>query len=114
MTRTLRKITTKNATQNWLKTGQAQLSEKTSGEQDITTLAKNIITFLATYLDAEVGLFYLLKDSQPPTIYRIASYAYTHSSDIPTEFLVGEGLVGQAVLETFIRRGDLVSSPGRS
>jgi methyl-accepting chemotaxis protein len=58
----LSEATAKNAIQDWLKTGQTQLSDKISGEQDVITLAKNIITFLTTYLKAQVGVFYLLEE----------------------------------------------------
>jgi len=99
----LAEATTKNAEQNWLKTGQTQLNDQTRGDQDMVKLAKNIISFLTTYLGVQVGLFYRLKESeqpeQPSSLQVIASYAYTASDNIPNKFLVGEGLVGQAALE---------------
>ena len=54
------KSTTQNAAQNWIKNGQSDLNILIRGEQDIIVLAKNIITFLCKYVDAQVGLFYLL------------------------------------------------------
>jgi hypothetical protein len=89
-------------TKNWLKTGLAQLNEKWRGEQDILTLAKNTIDFLTTYLEAQVGLFYLLRtDPDRPLSFlqRIASYAYTPTENRPDKFYLGEGLVGQVALE---------------
>ncbi|MBE9563140.1 MAG: GAF domain-containing protein, partial [Proteobacteria bacterium] len=83
--------------QDWLKTGQAQINEKTSGEQDIITLAKNIISYLTTYVAAQVGLFYLVQSDSKLKI--IASYAYTMNANTPNEFNFGESLVGQAALE---------------
>ncbi|MDM8565242.1 response regulator [Candidatus Halobeggiatoa sp. HSG11] len=97
MTNTLRDTTVRNMREDWLKTGQAQLSEKTSGEQDITYLAKNIISFITTYVEAQVGLFYLVKQENKLEI--IASYAYTMNENTPSEFYFGESLVGQAALE---------------
>jgi signal transduction histidine kinase/CheY-like chemotaxis protein/methyl-accepting chemotaxis protein len=95
--------TAKNAEQNWLKTGQTQLNDQIRGEQNIVKLTKNIITFLTTYVEAQVGLFYLLQESKHresrPYLQLIASYAYTANDKIPNEFLLGEGLVGQAALE---------------
>ncbi|MCK5876396.1 MAG: GAF domain-containing protein, partial [Candidatus Marithrix sp.] len=96
MTNTLRNTTVKNLRDDWLKTGQAQLNEKTTGEQNITKLAKNIISFLTTYVGATVGLFYLLKNSD---LCLTASYAYTANSNIPNKFAIGEGLIGQVALE---------------
>jgi len=98
----LAETTAQNNTQNWLKTGQTQLNNKMSGEQDIAQLAKNVITFLATYLEMPVGLFYLFKEGKnekKPHLKLIASYAYTHRTGVSSQFLVGEGLVGQAALE---------------
>ncbi|HID98957.1 MAG TPA: response regulator [Thiotrichaceae bacterium] len=99
----LAEATTKNTTQDWLKTGQAQLNDLVSGEQEIVKLAKNVISCLTTYTEAQVGLFYVLTESNAlnskASLKLIASYAYTASDHRATEFLVGEGLVGQAALE---------------
>ncbi len=97
MTHTLRETTSKNAAQDWLKTGQAQLSEMMSGEQDIVALAKKIFAPLTTAVDGQVGLFYMLKNSSYLQI--IATYAYTANDHLPQKFKVGDGFVGQAVLE---------------
>ena len=56
----LAEATTKNAIQDWLKTGQTQLSEQISGEQDVTTLAKNIITFITTWKHRWARFIYLI------------------------------------------------------
>jgi signal transduction histidine kinase/DNA-binding response OmpR family regulator len=100
MTDTLRATTAKNTKQDWLKSGQAQLNELMSGEQNIKQLAKQVITFLTTNTEASIGLFYILQESEPENyLHLIASYAYTANDNIPDKFLLGEGLVGQAALE---------------
>lgn len=96
--------TAKNATQDWLKTGQTLLNEQMRGEQEVITLAKNIITFLTPYVEAQVGVFYLWETVQEGNheishLKLVASYAYTHRKGLPTEFQLGEGLIGQAALE---------------
>ncbi|RKZ91158.1 MAG: hybrid sensor histidine kinase/response regulator [Candidatus Parabeggiatoa sp. nov. 1] len=97
----LAETTAQNAMKDWLKTGHAQLNDLMSGEQDIVVLAKKIVSFLTTYTEAQVGLFYLLKESSShkPSLQMIANYAYITNDNRPTEFLIGEGLVGQAALE---------------
>ena len=99
----LAETTIQNNTQNWLKTGQTQLNNQMSGEQEMVQLAKNIITFLSTYLEMPVGMFYLLEktqdDEENTYLKLIASYAYTQRKGINSEFAIGEGLVGQAALE---------------
>ncbi|MDM8565152.1 CHASE3 domain-containing protein [Candidatus Halobeggiatoa sp. HSG11] len=87
----------KNTIQDWLKTGQTELSKKISGELEIIDLAKNICDFLTTYLEAQVGAFYIVEEET--RIKLIASYAYNQRKGLPNEFQLGEGLVGQAVLE---------------
>ncbi len=98
----LSQATEKNAKQDWLKTGQAQLNEQLRGEQNIIALAEKLLNYLAPYLGAQVGLFYLLKTAENKEDSRlklIASYAYVHRKGMNNEFKMGEALVGQAALE---------------
>ena len=96
MMHTLRKATEENVHQNWIKTGQTELNVRLRGEQDIQSLAQNIIFFLCDYLKLPVGMFFTEKDTK----YRLmASYAYSHRKSFKNEFELGEGLIGQAALE---------------
>jgi signal transduction histidine kinase/DNA-binding response OmpR family regulator len=103
MTRILRDVTTQNTQQDWLKTGQTQLNDRMSGEQDLTTLTQNIIQFLSIYLQAQVGVLYLVEETNQPTPTRslklVASYAYVRRKHLANEYQWGEGLVGQVALE---------------
>ncbi len=101
MTMTLQKATTENAKQDWLKTGQTELSQKMSGEQDIILLSRNIITFLCNYLGIQVGTFYILNqsDKQNSLLKLVATYAYMQRKHLANKFAFGEGLVGQSALE---------------
>lgn len=86
--------------QNWVKTGQTQLNDQISGEQSLVQLAENIITFLARYLEAQIGAFYITKKTnQEVTLRMIASYAYTWRKELSNEIKIGDGLIGQAALE---------------
>ncbi len=82
---------------NWLKNGQSKLNEKIRGEQDIISLASNIITFLAKYLDAQIGVIYLKTDND--YFKMVGSYAYKKRKTCSNEIKIGEGLVGQSALE---------------
>jgi methyl-accepting chemotaxis protein len=99
MIQTLREVTSKNAQQDWLKTGQTQLNDQISGEQDLIRLAENIINFLTPYLEAQVGVFYLLEEGPEARLKMIATHAYTWRKHLANEFNLGEGIVGQAALE---------------
>ncbi len=86
--------------QNWLKSGQAELNDAMRGEQNIGMLAKHIMTYLAEYLDAQVGLLYVTEERDGKAVLQLAgSYAYTIRKGHRNEFRFGEGLVGQAALE---------------
>lgn len=102
MTHRLRAATENNKLQNWLKDGQTSLNAQMSGEQNITTLAENVIRFLATYLKAQVGAFYLMEQVRLQSTSRlklISSYAFMKRKGLANEFEVGEGVIGQAALE---------------
>jgi CheY-like chemotaxis protein/signal transduction histidine kinase len=86
--------------QNWLRTGQVELSDTLHAEQNFSTMAKSIITFLAKYVKAQVGALYLTNNANgDTTLQLVSSYAYTKRKSDRSEFNLGEGLVGQAALE---------------
>jgi signal transduction histidine kinase/DNA-binding response OmpR family regulator len=86
--------------QDWIKSGQMQLSQQLSGQKELDMLAKNIVTFLTKYAGGKVGALYLIETQHKKPILKLtASYAYTHRREGSNEFAIGEGLVGQAALE---------------
>ncbi len=93
----LQRIIEENDKQNWLKTGQMELSNRMSGEQDIGMLGENIISYLAEYINAQIGTIYMACDNNRLKL--IGSYAFSQRKNISNEFMVGEGLVGQVALE---------------
>lgn len=104
MTQTLRQVTQENSQQDWLKTGQNQLNDQMSGEQNLTDLGHNIVSFLTLYLEAQVGLLYWVEQTatqlnQRLKIQLIASYAYTRRKNLADEFQFSQGLVERAAKE---------------
>ncbi|MFK5970284.1 MAG: response regulator [Candidatus Marithrix sp.] len=96
----LMKATAQNSIQNWIKNGQTSLNEIIQGEQEIFTTSKKIISFLTTYVDAQIGLFYLLKEEEGQQYLQlIASYAYIQDDKLINKLPLTEGLAGQAALE---------------
>ncbi|MDM8535237.1 ATP-binding protein [Desulfobacterales bacterium HSG17] len=83
--------------QNWFKTGLAELSNKMRGEQEATGLAENIITWLANYLNAQIGAIYLEDNNK--SFYLASAYAWQKQIDNSFRFAPGDGLPGQAALE---------------
>ena len=96
MTQTLRNVTEENHRQNWIKTGQTELNIRLRGEQDIQSLAENIVFFICDYINSPIGVIYTEKEG---ILKLISSYAYTNRKSLNTKFEMGEGLVGQAALE---------------
>lgn len=93
----LRLTTEKNNAHNWLKSGQMELNVRMRGEQDIKTLGKNIIGYLAEYLNAQVGILYM--SGKNNLLKPIGSYAYARRENTSGGFMPGEGLVGQAAMD---------------
>jgi len=97
MTENLRLVSAQNETDRWLKTGQAELSDTMRGEQDLPTLSKNVITYLAKYLGARLGVMYL--NDGNGTLRLAGSYAFSQRKRLVNAIRPGEGLVGQAALD---------------
>jgi CheY-like chemotaxis protein/methyl-accepting chemotaxis protein len=98
MTVSLRNITEQNDRQNRLKTAQNELNQKMSGDLSIQVLAKNVISFITTFIHAQMGAFYSFVEEEK--LYKLqGSYAYSFRKGVHSEFMEGEGLVGQAALE---------------
>lgn len=83
--------------QDWFKTGQTELNNRMRGEQDLSALTRNIVTFLAEYLEAQIGAVYIAYNNSH--LHLAGSYAYKKRKDISNKFEFGEGVVGQAALE---------------
>lgn len=97
MTENLQQITDESKKEDWLKTGQTELNERMRGDQDSVMLTQNILNYLATYLDVQVGVCYLADEEG---IFRLmSSFAYKMRNNNYNTFEMGEGLIGQAALE---------------
>ncbi|MBF0288687.1 MAG: response regulator [SAR324 cluster bacterium] len=94
----LLEMTQKNEQKDWLKSGRNELNEKTRGETHEKNLAQNIITFLAKYLDAQMGAFYIMNE-QGNELHLLGSYAFIQDSHFNNTIKMGEGLVGQAAFD---------------
>lgn len=97
MTVNLREFDRISKQEHWLKSGYAELHDRVQGEQELSELCHNIITFLAHYLEAQIGVFYLL-EPESNKLKGTGYYAYPATKRVQ-EFAIGEGLVGQAARE---------------
>jgi HAMP domain-containing protein/signal transduction histidine kinase/CheY-like chemotaxis protein len=98
----LRATTSKNSEQDWLKTNLARFTRMLQGHRDPEALSRLILRELAPLVSAQHGLFYLLEHGTQEgqsVLKLLASYAYKERKSLNHQFRVGEGLVGQCVLE---------------
>jgi CheY-like chemotaxis protein/signal transduction histidine kinase/HAMP domain-containing protein len=97
MKNNLKRMTEETKLEDWYKTGQTQLNDKMRGDQSLPELSKNVISFLAKYMDARIGAIYLTEDGE--TLKLTGSFAYRKRKNISNTFKLGEGVVGQSALE---------------
>jgi len=93
MTRELRESSKEIHRQDWLKTGISELNARMSGKKELGELSKEVIEFMAVYLNAKVGLIYVKQEEK---LVLQDSYALKDDKKSFKEFQIGEGLVGQA------------------
>jgi signal transduction histidine kinase/CheY-like chemotaxis protein/HAMP domain-containing protein len=100
MIRNLKETTLKNSEQDWLKGNLARFTRMLQGERDLLTVGRMILSELAPLVGAKHGVFYTVtSDGGTPKLLLLASYAHQVRETAGNEFLLGEGLVGQAALE---------------
>jgi HAMP domain-containing protein/signal transduction histidine kinase/CheY-like chemotaxis protein len=98
----LRETTLRNQEQDWLKSNLAKFTQMLQGQRDLDTVTKRILSELAQVVNAHFGAFYILKQEDETSNVKLklfSSYAYREEKNIPKEFSIGEGLVGQCAFE---------------
>jgi CheY-like chemotaxis protein/CHASE3 domain sensor protein len=81
-------------TNTWLRSGQLGLAARIQGEQRLEVLAANVLDFLVDYLDAQVGVLYVVQPDG--SFLRQASHALAATDD-GRLVRTGDGLLGQVV-----------------
>ncbi|HEY6115722.1 MAG TPA: HAMP domain-containing protein [Candidatus Dormibacteraeota bacterium] len=101
MIRNLRDTTEKNNEQDWLKTNLTRFTRMLQGQRDPMTVSKMILSELAPLVHAEHAVFYgvVPANGRPVHLSLQAGYAYKTRKNLPMEFGLGEGLIGQCALE---------------
>ncbi len=97
----LRETTQQNAEQDWLKTNLASISGLLQGQRDLAAVTQLIMSEVTPTVSAQHGAFFIAEPGADGTTELVCcAYGYTpRSSEMPSRFAVGEGLVGQAALE---------------
>ncbi len=98
----LKETTLRNQEQDWLKSNLAKFTQMLQGQKDLLTVTQRILSELAQVVVAHYGAFYILEqdeDTREDRLRLFAAYGYKSDKNIPTEFAIGEGLVGQVAFE---------------
>ncbi|HYF70145.1 MAG TPA: HAMP domain-containing protein [Ohtaekwangia sp.] len=98
----LRETTLRNQDQDWLKSNLAKFTQMLQGQRDLNTVTKRILSEMAQVVNAHFGAFYILGQNEMGNDVKLklfASYAYKEEKNVPQEFAIGEGLVGQCAFE---------------
>jgi CheY-like chemotaxis protein/signal transduction histidine kinase/methyl-accepting chemotaxis protein len=99
MTHTLEENAIENKNQDWLKTGINKLDSGLSGQNDLQSLSGKIITFISKYLEAQIGIIYILDEGK--NCFNLAgTYAVDKElNKLPETVLPGQGLIGQTAID---------------
>jgi len=98
----LKATTLRNQEQDWLKSNLAKFTQMLQGQKELNSVTKKILSELATVVTAQHGLFYVLQEDErfmDSKLQLIASYAYVRRKNSPTQYSMGEGLIGQVAVE---------------
>jgi HAMP domain-containing protein/putative methionine-R-sulfoxide reductase with GAF domain len=98
----LKRVSEEAKQRNWSSEGLAKFADiLRANDQDKDNLAANIISNLIKYLNANQGGIFLINDDNMDDIYLelSACYAYERKKFLEKRVEMGEGLIGQCVLE---------------
>ncbi|GAB1445699.1 MAG: PAS domain S-box protein [Cyclobacteriaceae bacterium] len=88
----------KEKERTWIVMGLAEASEILRTRDSLEALGDDILKYVLNKVDAIQGVFYVVNDEQK-TIDLCNSFAYNRKKYLKQSFRIGEGLVGQAVIE---------------
>ncbi|WP_410659092.1 HAMP domain-containing protein [Amycolatopsis sp. lyj-112] len=96
MVQSLRETTRANEEQDWLNSNLARISGLMQGHRDLRVVAALIMNELTPLVGAQHGTFFLTEIGESGARLRlITSYGHSEATDVPTEFAMGQSLIGQ-------------------
>ena len=85
---------------NWATEGLAQIATILRSYKSVDELYANVIGFVVRYMNSNQGAMFLLDDdSDGQELIMVSCYAYDKKKYIDKKVHVGQGLIGQAVIE---------------
>jgi hypothetical protein len=99
----LRILANQEEERTWMNTGLAQFADilRNKDSLDVNSLSDYILSSLIKYVGANQGGLYVLQsdDGKDEHLQMVACYAYDRKKHLQMKINLGEGLVGQCVLE---------------
>ncbi|THD61250.1 response regulator [Phenylobacterium sp.] len=92
----IRRNAAARARQQWLQAGQVGLAEAMMGDKSVEQLAESILAFLARYLGSQAGALF---HAEANHYSRAATLGVPADAEIPRQFALREGLLGQVAAE---------------
>ncbi|MDQ8027399.1 MAG: response regulator [Brevundimonas sp.] len=92
----IRRSARARARQDWLQSGQVGLADAMGGDLTIEQLAENVLAFLSRYVGSQAGALF---KGEAGHFRRAGLLGAPADAPIPTEFRVGEGLLGQVAAD---------------
>jgi len=102
MTESLQIQKTKENELTWSKSNLADITTSLNGLKDVKTLGSTLLSKVVPLLESSHAVFYvknLNEQDQEPVYQLVSSYAFKERKHVSNTIPVGEGLIGQAVLE---------------
>jgi signal transduction histidine kinase/DNA-binding response OmpR family regulator len=96
----LKEFTRASQQKVWLQTGLSRVDQNTRGEKDLASLTNDSLTALTEYLNAQVGLFYVMREHEELALMA----GYGASGDALQQVKPGETMVGEAARQKRIMR----------
>jgi CheY-like chemotaxis protein/signal transduction histidine kinase/HAMP domain-containing protein len=95
----LRLTTERNTEQDWLKTNLARFTGMLQGQRDLVTVGQLLLSELVPLVGAHQGVIYQMDLVDEPSLKLLASYANAADIGYPDTLRIGDGFIGQCVLE---------------
>ncbi len=95
----LRLTTDRNTEQDWLKTNLARFTSMLQGQRDLSTVGRMLLSELTQLVNAQQGVIYRMDNVGTPELRLVAAFADSGERGHRPQLRIGEGLVGQCVIE---------------
>src|SRR4029079_272422 len=95
----LRLTTDRNTEQDWLKKNLARFTGMLQGQRDLSTVGRMLLSELTPLVVAHQSVMYQMESDPAPRLKKLAAFADSGEQRHPDYIAIGEGLIGQSVMD---------------